>query len=301
MFGYVRPQKSELLVREYEEYRAVYCSLCRRLGKSYGAAARLTLSYDCTFYAMLLLALDLGCTGYRTGRCVVNPLKKCTFCVHGEEQFTAASALSVLMTYQKIRDDIQDSGAFGKLRGYLLLPLAACARRKAARDFPRLEQIVSDAMEQQRKVESGPFSGIDRCAEPTAFMLQGVFEWSAGSDESSDSPKFRVLRQLGYFLGRWVYLMDAADDMEKDMESGAFNPFVRQFHLNGSSSREEIDKVKAYANQTLNATLSRMLAAFYLLDTKHFGPILLNIVSKGLPEIQKEILFKKEKMNVGSL
>lgn len=301
MFGYIRPQKSELLVREYEEYKAVYCSLCRQLGKSYGPAARLTLSYDCTFYAMLLLSLGTGCTGYQSGRCMVNPMKKCTYCVKGEEELTAASALSVLMTYHKVRDDIQDSRFIGKLRGYLFLPLAAHARRKAARDFPQLEALVSSAMELQRNVESSQSPGLDRCAEPTAAMLQGVFEWSAGPNINPDEPKARILRQLGYFLGRWVYLMDAADDMEKDIKSQSFNPFVIQFHLNGSSSQTEIGQAREEANQTLNATLSQLLAAFHILDLQHFGPILRNIISQGLPEIQKELLFKKEKMNVGSL
>lgn len=301
MFGYIRPQKSELLVREYEEYRAVYCSLCRQLGKSYGAAARLTLSYDCTFFAMMLLALGAGCTGYESGRCMVNPLKKCTYCVKGDEEFTAASALSVLLTYHKIKDDIRDSGFFGKLRGYLALPLAARARRKAANDFPRLEAIVSAAMKRQSEAETGAFTGIDRCAEPTASLLQDVFEWSAGPNQDPNGPRVRVLRQLGYFLGRWIYLIDAADDLEKDLKTDSFNPFALLLQLNGASTAEEIAQARENANQTLNATLSQLLAAFHILDLQHFGPILLNIVSKGLPEIQKELLFKKENANVRSL
>ena len=86
MFGYVRPQKSELRVREYEAYRAVYCSLCRQLGKSYGMFARMTLSYDCTFFALWLMALHKKCLGFREGRCVVNPLKKCGACIGGGDE-----------------------------------------------------------------------------------------------------------------------------------------------------------------------------------------------------------------------
>ncbi len=301
MFGYVRPQKSELLVREYEQYKGIYCSLCRQLGKSYGLASRLTLSYDCTFYAMLLLAVNSECPGFSSGRCVVNPMKKCTYCNTGESELTAASALSVFMTYHKIRDDIDDSHFWGKLRGYLFLPAAAHARRKAARDFPQMDLAVSAAMAQQKAAEKSENPGLDFCAEPTATMLLQVFEMAAGPDPDQKSNDVRILRQFGYYLGRWVYLIDAADDLEKDMQSKSFNPFVIQCHLGESATQEELGKAREYANQVLNLTLSQLIAAFNILDLQHFRPILENIILKGLPEIQKELLFKKEKMNVRSL
>ncbi len=301
MFGYVRPQKSELLVREYEQYKGVYCSLCRQLGESYGLASRLTLSYDCTFYAMLLLAMSPECPGFHIGRCVVNPLKKCTYCNAGEKELVAASALSVFMTYHKIKDDIADSHFFGKLRGYVLLPLAARARKKAARDFPKMDSVVAEAMVQQRAAEQSESPGVDLCAEPTANMLQQVFEMAQGIDSDADGSRSRVLRQFGYYLGRWIYLMDAADDMEKDVKSRSFNPFAIQYQLNESSTQEDFGKAKESANLALNSTLSQLIAAFNILDLQHFGPILENVIRKGLPEIQKVLLFTKEKMNVRSL
>jgi len=301
VFGYVRPQKAELLVREYEQYKGIYCSLCRQLGKSYGIASRLTLSYDCTFYAMMLLSLRPACPGFEVGRCVVNPLKKCTYCNAGESELTAAAALSVIMTYYKIKDDIHDSHFFGKLRGYLLLPLAAYARKKAARDYPMMDSAGSAAMIQQQEAEQSQNPKIDFCAEPTAKMLQQVFEMSMGKNSDEDSAGVRIMRQFGYYLGRWVYLIDAADDLEKDIRLKSFNPFVTQYNLDEASTQEEFGDARKKANQVLNLTLSQMIAAFNILDLQHFGTILENIVHKGLPEIQEQILFKKEKMNVRSL
>jgi len=301
VFGYIRPQKSELLVREYEQYKGVYCSLCRQLGKSYGVVSRLTLSYDCTFYALMLLALSPECPGFESGRCVVNPLKKCTYCNAGENELTAASALSVIMTYHKIRDDIADSHFLGKLRAYLFLPFAKHARKKAARDFPQMDGIVSAMMVAQQAVEHGESPGIDFCAEPTANMLQQVFELTAGANQDNESSEVRVLRQFGYYLGRWVYLIDAADDIEKDIKSKSFNPFISKFILDQSSTPEELDNVRNFANQVLNLTLSQLISALNIFDFQHFDSIINNVILKGLPEIQKELLFKKEKMNVGSL
>lgn len=301
MFGYIRPQKSELLVREYEQYKGVYCSLCRQLGKSYGIVSRLTLSYDCTFYALMLLALSPECPGFKIGRCVVNPLKKCTYCNAGENELVVASALSVIMTYHKIKDDIADSHLFGKLRAYLFLPFAKHARKKAVRDFPQIDAIVSAAMVEQQAIEQGESPGVDYCAEPTAKMLQDVFELAAGADRDKESGEVRTLRQFGYYLGRWVYLIDAADDIDKDIKSKSFNPFVSKFVLDKSSTTEELDSVRNYANQVLNLTLSQLISALNIFDLQHFDSIINNVILKGLPEIQKELLFKKEKMNVGSL
>lgn len=300
MFGYIRPQKSELLVREYEEYKGIYCSLCRQLGKNYGMAARLTLSYDCTFYAMLLLSWNPQCPGFKSGRCVVNPLKKCTYCSGGESALNSAAALSVIMTYYKIRDDIQDSHFLGKLRGLVLLPAAARARKKAMRDFSQMDSVVSRAMAMQREAEQSENPGIDFCAEPTAVMLQGIFQAAAESSHTEEST-LRILGQAGYFLGRWVYLMDAADDMEKDIKTGSFNPFLMQYRLGEGSTKEELCKARETINQTLNMTLARLTAAFNLLEFQHFGPILGNVIKKGLPAMQRQILFEKENANVRSL
>jgi hypothetical protein len=300
LFGYIRPQKSELLVREYEEYKGIYCSLCRRLGENYGMAARLTLSYDCTFYAMLVLSQNPQCPGFKSGRCVVNPLKKCTYCNGGESGLNSAAALSVIMTYYKIRDDIQDSHFLGKLRGFLLLPAAASARKKAMRNFPQMDSAVSQAMTMQREAEQSENSSIDFCAEPTAVMLQNIFRMAAENPNTEESA-LRVFEQAGYFLGRWVYLMDAADDMEKDIRTDSFNPFLTQYHLGKDSTKEELRNARETINQTLNMTLARLTAAFNLLEFEHFSSILGNVIQKGLPAMQRQILFEKENANVRSL
>lgn len=297
VFGYIRPQKSELLVREYEQYKGIYCALCKQLGKSYGALARLALSYDCTFYAMILLALSDECPGFHTGKCVVNPLKKCTYCSGGQQAFESASALSVIMTYYKVKDDLKDCGFFGKIRSAFLLPLVSHANRKASKKYPELAQIVSESMVMQDKTENDANPTVDSCADPTAQMLSKVFLRIA-----PDASQNRiVLKQFGYFLGRWVYLMDAADDLEKDIKSDSFNPFIIKLRLGSNSSAEEIKQAKEYCNQVLNSTISQIISSVNLISFHHFQSIVMNIVLQGLPEMQKELLFVKEKKNVGSI
>lgn len=302
LFGYVRPRKSELLVREWEAYRGVYCAMCRSLGKNYGAAAKLALNYDCTFYAVFLLsALPKPLPRFQTGRCAANPLKKCPFCRASGGEVENAAALTVLLAYHKVLDDLSDSGMWEKLLHLLPYPAVRRACRKAARSYPELAKIVSDAMERQREAERMEDPGIDLCAEPTAGMLARIFESAAAAGNEAGSPRARIFRRFGYCLGRWIYLMDAADDLADDVRTGAFNPFAVRFRIDARSAPQEIERARGYANGTLNQTLSQLGAAANLLEMNELGPIVRNVVFLGLPQMQKELLFKKEKTNARSL
>jgi len=297
LFGYVKPQKSELLVREFEQYNGIYCSLCKSLGKAYGPLARLALNYDCTFYALVLISVcPKPLPAFHIGRCVVNPLKKCTFCNIQGEEFHQAAALTVILLYHKWLDDIQDSKPLKKLLRILVLPIIQHAYRKAISEFPHLGEFVTEAMRQQREIESSGQPGLDQCAEPTAHMMERIMEFSSG--EEPTSPKSRVLNRFGYYIGRWIYLIDAADDLEDDVKSGAFNPLAIRFHLTGSSQMADIWKARAYANEALNQTLSQLNAVFNLMEMNAMGSIVRNIVVLGLPHMQKELLFEKENANV---
>ncbi len=303
MFGYVRPQKFELLVREYDEYRGVYCSLCKELGKRYGLAARLSLNYDCTFYAVLMLSVRKdGTAAFTKGRCCVNPLKKCYYCRRGGngDIFADACALTVILTYYKLLDNIHDSGAVKKFLYGAVYPLAARKHKKAAAGFPEFEGIVSGAMETQAKIEKSDKPGIDLCAHPTAEMISRILEVSAGKLNTGESTA-RIFRSMGYNLGRWIYLIDAADDLESDIASGSFNPFAVKFSLGKKSGADEISAAKKYANGVLNMSLSQIAEAADLLGLNSLGSITRNVILKGLPQMQKELLFKKEKTNVGPI
>lgn len=287
MFGYVRPFKSELLVREYDQYKAAYCQLCRALKEHYGRAASFTLSYDCTFYALLMLSTREARLSLHHGRCVMNPLKRCDFLESDGEAYHKAAALSVLLTYHKLRDNLEDDSFFKSLGSRLFLPFVSRKARKAAEEYPFLAQEAQKAMDGQRQAEENA-GGVDACAEPTANLLAALFR-----ELACDSLQGAALERFGYFLGRWVYLMDAADDLLDDLKEGAFNPFIPRLGLSGKTelTPQERKAVDQACNQTLNATAAQMLLAFNLVELRNFGPILENVVTKGLPEIQREILF----------
>ncbi len=287
MFGYVRPHKAELLMREFDEYKAVYCTLCKELQKNYGRRAKFVLSYDITFYTMLALDLDRATPKVVRGRCTSNPLKKCNYTCLGEPSYKKGAALNVLMAYYKFVDTIEDENFFKSLTARFLKFLLSKPRKKAEKDFPLMAQAVKNFSDEQALVESAKDFSIDACCEPTAKALSQIFK-----QLSDDSMTATVLEQAGYFLGRWIYLMDAADDLRDDLKNDHFNPFIKKFDIKDKNlSDEDFAVFELQCNETLNYTVSMFISALNLLDLDRYESILENISQKGLGQVQKEILF----------
>ena len=287
VFGYLQVQKSELLVREWEAYKAVYCGLCKQMGKDYSFLTRLSLSYDCTFYAMLLLSLEKACPGFEKGRCRFNPLKKCQFAMCESDCYSKAAAFSVISAYYKLKDDLQDGGFWKRLAVRLVLPFFSRWHKKAARRYLQLETLVSNMMTAQNQAEQSDKAGVDSAAHPTADMLGSVL-----SLEAHDELQRRVYYEFGYHIGRWIYLIDAADDLEKDEKSGNFNPF----------KGIEAEDMQAYQTRILNQSLARAFDAYQLITLIDFKGILDNMMIYGFPAKQNAVVYhQQEEENVKSI
>ena len=136
MFGYVCINKGEMKIKDYENYKAVYCSLCKQLGKDYSFLTRFLLNYDCTFFALMIMANEDKCPGFRKGRCKFNPLKACKYCVSSDEPLSKAGALLVAMSYYKLVDNIRDGGFFEKTGCLILKPLFSSWFKKVRKNYP---------------------------------------------------------------------------------------------------------------------------------------------------------------------
>ncbi len=272
MFGYIRASKPELKVKEYEEYKAVYCSLCKSLGKSYGLLSRFTLSYDFTFLAMLNMALTDGCVGYVQKRCAFNPLKKCNYC-KDLAPLDMPSAAAMIMLYYKILDNIADEKGFKKIGYYLLKPIFSHAHKKAAKEYPQIETAVSEYITAQNALEKAECTAIDEAADPTARVMQTILQMC-----SNDQTQKRVLDRLGYCLGRYIFLLDAAVDLEDDIKSGSYNV------LKNRAAGDIKEYVKITLTPQLYFCVNEAARAFELLDIKKYKTILGNIIYLGLEE-----------------
>lgn len=290
MFGYVKPFKPNLRICEFEIYRGVYCSLCKTLGKQYGILSRFTLNYDFSFLAMFHMAVSPECPGFERQRCLFNPLKKCTCCKQGGEPLRFAAAAAMLMVYYKLRDNCVDSSFFQSIPSRLLLPFASRKRKKAAKRYPELARRVQQMSEAQFALEQEGCKSIDRAAEPTALLLSYLCMEAV---DEKDLANRRILERFGYCLGRWIYLIDAADDLEKDQQSGGYNPILLSKIMTDEAM--SLEDARQYASEVLDRTLNEAAAAYELLTLRRFQPIITNILYEGLPYVQKMAVQAKGK------
>ena len=174
MFGYIRPFRPELRIKEEEAYRSVYCGLCKELGKNYGVFARLTLSYDFTFLAILAMGLGQGEPSFSKVRCLANPLKQCVAC--RQDKITPAIAAKAMITlYYKSLDQLCDERLFTRLPVYAVFPLFRHAWKKARQTEPETERLAAEMTQKQAAAETQQ-AGPDQAAEPTADFLACVCE-----------------------------------------------------------------------------------------------------------------------------
>ena len=287
MFGYIKVDRANLLGKEYEAYKGIYCSLCRQLGRDYSIFARFILSYDCTFYAMLIMSLSEETPCYRKGRCRFNPAKKCLYADTGTQALSLAAALSVSSAYYKLMDNIHDSPWYKRMLYRLLQPIFSRWRRKAGKRYPAIDAAVGQMLARQIAAESSPDVTIDAAAQPTADMLAAVCALIPDtvplSSPDNERTK-RILSAFGYFLGRWIYLIDAADDYEKDIKRHNFNPY-RSILEDGGDFRVAVIPV-------LNHALSETLLSYGLLDKGRFDSIIMNVLKVSCVNIQNTIADK---------
>ena len=281
MLGFVKAYKPEMKMKDYEIYKGVYCSLCKALGKHYGVFSRMILSYDFTFLAILLLSLNENCVGFKPSHCSFNPFKKCACCDVLSDELKMSAAGGVIISYYKLLDDISDEKFLKKLRSLAVIPFLALPHKKAAKDFPEIEEIVKNTMAQQLSLEKENCKSIDAAAEPTAKAMEKIF--SLISKDNTD------LQRMGYCLGKYVYSIDAAADIEEDIKDGRYNPLIID-----SMTEEQIKTAKENMQGILNYCVSEMIESYKKLPVRRFKEILENILYDGMyfsmkNELEKEL------------
>ena len=275
MFGYIKPKQGELRVREYELYRAVYCGLCRSMGKTCGKSFCGTLSYDFAFLAIIRMTLEGEVPQLERTRCAAHPFRKRSS-VKNNKSLEYCSAAAALLGYGKCRDDINDERGFSKFKARLALPFFKKARKKALRKLPELSSL-----DEKIKAHLDALSIIenDRQSEPSADRPAETFGKITADILSFglDGTEAMIGAALGRSVGHWIYLVDAADDFEQDKNKERYNPFLAVF--------EDGELTPHRRNAVKEALLSLLTDAEKALDLFDFG------VSREFCEITKNILY----------
>ena len=267
MFGYVRPLRQEMKCKDFDLYRATYCGLCRCLRRRYGLIAPFLLNYDFTFLTLLLWQPEDSFVPCR-GRCHGRPLCKKEMCPDSPALELAADE-SVILSWWKLKDSVADDGFVRGMPARTLSWMLYPAYRKAAERCPEFDRSVRGCLEELARLEGEKCPSIDRAADTFARLLR--------SAAPADDSRSRVLDQLLYHLGRWIYLVDARDDLEEDKQAGRYNPIALRYGPDGDDEA---------LRQTLDHSLELVGAALQLGDFGCRYPVLENIVYLGLPLVQ---------------
>ena len=261
-------------MRELEAYKAVYCGLCHEIGQRHGFFARLFLHYDFVFLAMMFASQQEKFHVQRR-RCPAHPLCGRMACMDLDGLEIAADE-SVILTYWKLRDNVADGGFFQGLLARFLSRLLRPAYRRAAACLPKFDRQVVRCLEELRILEKEASQSLDRTADTFARILQ------AAAPKSLDRGEERAMGQQLYHIGRWIYLMDAWDDLQEDQKTGQYNPILARFPSLG-------EEETIYLRTTLRHSLNLASSAYQLTQPGLFAPILENILYLGLPAVEDAV------------
>ena len=260
MFGYIMTDRKELKGKDLDTYRAFYCGVCRDLKAAGKERARLTLTYDMVFLAVLLTGLYEVPGQTEEVFCGLHPLKKQAVI---RNSYTAYAAdMNLLLSYHNLEDDWLDD------RNALSLAASRLLRKeylKTAAEYPRQVKAIRRYLRDLHRAEEEKNPSIDCAASLTGYLLGEIFVYQEDVWQEE-------LRSMGLYLGRFIYLMDAWEDREKDRKSGDYNPFLLQ---KGAFTEDEAFRILAEAA----ASAAR---AFEKLPILEHVDILRNIMYSGI-------------------
>ncbi len=275
MFGYIIPRFDQLDEGQRERYRSLYCGVCRDLKEYSGHSGRITLSHDMTFLAILLNSLDEPEECTEAFRCPTHPVARQIMIRSTASHY--AAAMNLLLMYFKCEDKIRDEGS---LSGRAERKLLSGVKKRIEQEYPRQFQSVSSVLEEIWTLEKTTNPDPDRLCNLSGEMLGSAFV----PDESSFWAPY--LREIGAGLGRFVYWMDAWDDLSRDRKHHRFNPLYRY---------ENTENLEEFVRAVLEMMLGDATAFFEMLPLKKDLDLMRNVLYSGVWQCFEAMQVRREK------
>ncbi|MBO5998255.1 MAG: hypothetical protein J6P87_01050 [Lachnospiraceae bacterium] len=261
MFGYIIVNPKELKLKEYEIYRAYYCGLCEALKDRHGRFGQMTLSYDSTFLTLLLSGLYETDELDTQQRCLIHPLRKHRSIRTGFTDY--AADMTIMLSYYSSLDDWSDEH---KLRKLVLSRLLGRREKKLEAGLRQKADLMTGYLKELHGYETSNEENIDLPSGAFGNLLSEVFavyedEWAA------------ALRHIGFYLGKFIYIMDAYDDLSADEKSGSYNPLLPRIN-----EPDFDDRIK----DILTLMMSECAQTFETLPVLRHLEVLRNILYSGV-------------------
>lgn len=282
MFGYVTPCKMELKVKDFEKFKAYYCGLCKSIKKNYGNIPRMTLNYDMTFLAILLDSFQDKKCEFENQSCVVHPTGKKVVIINNNA-IDYAAFCNVSLAYYKLLDDVWDDNSI-KSKAYSSILKSYI--NKVPEQLNLLQSKIEEKLKELYFLEkNAKGKNIDELSNPFA-ELTGIIL-------SSFNETYRdKLYWLGYNLGKWIYIIDAFDDLEKDIQKNKFNALNAAYNSSNLPYNEFYDNIANRVDFLLVSCAANCYESLEGMDLKKNEDIIKNILQFGLMEKMDKV-FKR--------
>lgn len=278
MFGYVKVNKMDLTFREYEHYRGYYCGLCKYLKDNHGEISRLSLNYDITFLILVLSAVYRPESKVHEEGCIVNPFKKKKKIINEITEY--AASMNVLLTYYKLEDNLKDDNG---IKDKLAYNIYKSKLKLAYEKYPKKAGVIKEQLDILYNLEQEKNINIDLVSNTFGKLMSEIFAYKEDEFEKD-------LRKIGFNVGKYIYLLDAYEDLDKDYKKGSYNPFIEYI-----DKREEL---KIRADKLISMSLGMLAQSIDNLNLKVNTGIIENIVYSGVYLRYQSILEKGCETNV---
>ncbi len=284
MFGYIKADLPNMYVKDTVLYQAMYCSLCKGIGQTCGQKARFVLNYDLTFLSVLMHNLLGEDVKVEKQHCVVHPIRKRPIALT-DELTKRIAILNVILAYHKLNDDVIDSG-----KGRIKRSFFKKAYKKAKKLEPEMDFAVKNRYDELLRLEKSNCDSIDMIADPFGNMMQDIVEIIM---QDKLTPE---ISELAYYLGKWIYLIDALDDFDKDKKKKNYNVFVLAYP-DAQNQDQLICKYKQDLILVFSSVLSRIGELTANINYKFNHDLIDNVLYRGLSAQTKRIMEKEKCKN----
>lgn len=261
MFGYVVMNKPEIKFKDFDMYRSFYCGLCRELKERYGLSGQITLTYDMTFVILLLSGLYEPPTKKGSTRCIVHPVRRQPVRKNAITEY--AADMNIFLTYYKCKDDWNDERS---IPGFVFGKLLEGKEKKSEKIWSKKVQMIVSCLDELSALEKENATDIDRVSGCFGRIMAEIFAYREDVWEPT-------LRRMGFYFGKFIYLLDAYDDVEEDVKKGNYNPFSKDYIIKGFD-----DRVK----NMLMMMMAETCREFEKLPIIKYTDILRNILYSGV-------------------
>ena len=278
MFGYVSINKMDLTFREFDYYKGYYCGLCKYLKENHGEVSRLSLNYDITFLIVILTALYKLDSDITYERCIANPLKKKMRIVNEITEY--AASMNILLSYYKLEDNLYDDNG---IKDKLAYELYKGKLKKAYEKYPQKAEYIKQQLGNLRELEKQESKSIDKVSNTFGNLMGEIFVYKKDEYEQN-------LRNIGFNLGKYIYILDAYEDLEEDNKKGRYNPFIDYI--------DKKEELKNKVDRLISMSLGMATKNIEQLNLEFNKSIIDNIIYSGVYLRYKSILEKGCESNV---